>query len=197
VQPSALEDLVDRVAGPVHRDPDQVQVRAGHRAYRRPVVPVVAGAQQVGGEHRHGHDPAERSAMRGGQHLLGRGEHQHRLAEHRQVGSAVGVLVRLPDEFGHGRGQSADQERGHVESLPAGQVVAQRYRNLGVEPDWLIGYLHADTVRRRLGLGLVRSLRGQPPGRPFRGHRVAPGRTGRRRGAPRPLCRSRLPVAHP
>src|SRR5205807_3314187 len=50
VQAGALEDLVDRVARAVQRQPDEVELLARHRPYGGPVVPVVAGAEELLGE---------------------------------------------------------------------------------------------------------------------------------------------------
>ena len=51
VHPGALEHPVHGVAGPVDGQPHQVEPVPGDGAYRGPVVPVVAGAEQLRGEH--------------------------------------------------------------------------------------------------------------------------------------------------
>jgi hypothetical protein len=101
---------------------------------RRAVIGVVAGGEHLRRVDRDRH----RAALRPLAHLpqlgAGRLEDEDRLNEEREVADVVRVAVVLSDRFGSGRGgDAADQERGDVEPLPDGEVVAHDERDLGVE----------------------------------------------------------------
>ena len=52
MHPGALDDLVDGVARAVHSQPDQVELVARYGADGGTVVPVIAGREEIRGEHR-------------------------------------------------------------------------------------------------------------------------------------------------
>jgi hypothetical protein len=59
VHARALDDLVDGAARAVHGETGQVQVGPAHGAHGGPVVPVVAGREEIRGKDRQGHAPAD------------------------------------------------------------------------------------------------------------------------------------------
>jgi hypothetical protein len=60
-------------------------------------------------------------------------EDHHRLAEHRQVLGAVTVHIDLAEQLRPAAGDRADEERGRVQALPGGEVVAEQHGDLRVE----------------------------------------------------------------
>ena len=93
-------------------------------------------------------------------------EHQHRLHQQGQVALATGIFVVRADRGGTGpRRDAAHQERGDVQALPGGEVVAHHDRDLGLElsdahgrmvPGRSAGVLNVlaqFTTRRRSGRG--------------------------------------------
>ena len=116
------------------RDTDEVEVAGCDRADRGAVVLVVAGREHLVRVDRE-RDAAALGALAHGLELRGAGlEHEHRLHEQRQVALVVGVEVVLADRGGAGvRGHAADQERGDVQPLPGGEVVANHDRDLRFE----------------------------------------------------------------
>jgi hypothetical protein len=133
VERQALEDLVDRVAGTVHRDAREPQAVRGDGPDDSAVVLVVAGGEHVLGVHRQRELPAQRLAVRVRELLRARRVHDHRLPEQRQVLVPVAVLVRLADDLGRPRGDAAREKGGDVQLLPRGQVFADRDGDLRVE----------------------------------------------------------------
>jgi hypothetical protein len=132
VQRRALHDLVDGVARAVHRHPDEVEVGAPDGRDDRSVGLVVPGREHVGGEHRGRHPAPDRALAHRRDDLPAALEHQHRLAEQRQVGRAVRVRVGLAEQV-RVRRDAAGEERGDVEPLPGREVVADDHGDLGLE----------------------------------------------------------------
>jgi AraC-like DNA-binding protein len=151
MHPGALDDLVHRVAGAVDGQPDQIELGAGHGGDGGPVVGVVAGLEQLGGEDRHRQPPAHGPLVRLLQHGGVTLEHQRRLAEHGRVGGGVGVGVGLADQLRVGGGDAAGEEDGHVQALPRQQVVAQHQGDLGLEAGRGLVGIHAPIVGRCQG----------------------------------------------
>jgi hypothetical protein len=116
-----VRDLVRRA----QREADEVELRRRDGADGGAVRVVVPGREQLGGVDRDRRLALQRAAVDGAQLLSRRLEHEHGLAQHRQVSRAVGVLVRRPDHrlLGACR-DAADQERRDVDALPDGEVVA-------------------------------------------------------------------------
>jgi hypothetical protein len=63
MHPGALQYLVHRVPGAVHRQSDQVEVVRPHGPHRRAVVPVIARGEEVRGEDRARQSPGERAGV--------------------------------------------------------------------------------------------------------------------------------------
>jgi hypothetical protein len=80
---------------PVHRQPDEVQVRAGHRAHHRAVGGVVSRSEHLPRVDGHGQLAPERTLARGHQLLCTALEDEHGDPQQRQVALVVA------DEDGH------------------------------------------------------------------------------------------------
>ena len=128
-----LTTLSTALRGPCTAKPTRSRSSRGPAPTAARLSASLPGREQVGGEHRRaaargrGRDRARRA------NVSVAGEDHHRLAEHRQVGGAVGVGVGLADQLGGRRGDPADEEGGDVQGLPGGEVVAQQDGDLGVE----------------------------------------------------------------
>jgi hypothetical protein len=66
----------------VRGDADEVQLLPWHGPYRGTVVEVVAGVEELPGEHRDGHPAVDGMGVRRGHDIAVAGVHQHWLAEH-------------------------------------------------------------------------------------------------------------------
>jgi len=133
VHARALSDLVDGIARPVNGDPNQIEIGTAHSPHRSPVIPVIAGREQVRGKYRQGKAASDSARMRRGQRFLAPFEDEDRLPEHRQVLRLVRVQVRLANHFWHTLPETAHEERRHVQPLPHFQVGPQQHRDLSVE----------------------------------------------------------------
>jgi AraC-like DNA-binding protein len=118
MQRQSLDDLVDGIPRTVHGQPGQGQIVGGHVADGRPVGLVVPGLEHLLDVNGGGKPAADGQAAHLGQGRRVRGEDEHRLAEHRQVGVARAVLVRFTyhpgDPAGH-RDKTLEAMHAHFE----------------------------------------------------------------------------------
>jgi NAD(P)-dependent dehydrogenase (short-subunit alcohol dehydrogenase family) len=154
VPSEAAQDLVGRAVGRTDRHADQVEVLGRDRPHGRAVLVVVARAEQLVGVDRDLGLALERAPVRLPERVRAGLEHEHGLAQHGQVADAVRVLVLRPDGPLGARGDdAAHQERGDVEPLPGGEVVADDDGDLGRE----VGDTHPGQCRGHGPGGLERS----------------------------------------
>lgn len=126
------KDLVGLAVRGADREADEVEGLGADGLDRGAVLVVVAGREQVVRVDRELGFTFERAPVGLAQRLGARLVDEDRLAQHRQVLDTVGVLVVRPDRaLGPGGGDPGHQERGDVEPLPGGEVVAHDDGDLG------------------------------------------------------------------